>query len=443
MILDLVITQHAEGAAFLWLLRTSGTRAPRFTLANLFELDLRLEAHLDGLRIAGDEGWKLCAKELSWEEPGEVSAAVVLALESGDQSKIQSVLQAATKSPDLARGFISALGWLAYEQAEPHLKALHASHSSAERRIGIAAAAIHRKDPGRALNDAVADPDPLLRARALRAVGELGRTDLVPLIQNDLNGVKDTDKAKAGSKSEAEDEVKAEAEACRFWAAWSTALLVGYGNAIQALQSIAESPSPFRERALHIALRRMDIASARSWQQRLASAQPAKDPQATRSAVIAAGVIGDPVLVPWLIEHMKIVLLARVAGEAFTMITGVDLAYEDLDTDKPEGFESGPTEDPQDDNVEMDPDERLPWPDATLISNWWEKHANEFRPGVRHLLGKPITLDWMQQVLRVGRQRQRAAAALELAILQPGSPLFEVRAPGFRQQELLQMSARR
>ena len=33
-----------------------------------------------------------------------------------------------------------------------------------------------------------------------------------------------------------------------------------------------------------------------------------------------------------------------------------------------------------------------------------------------------------------GYQRQRAAAALELAILKPGRPLFEVRAPGWRQQ---------
>jgi hypothetical protein len=121
-------------------------------------------------------------------------------------------------------------------------------------------------------------------------------------------------------------------------------------------------------------------------------------------------------------------------------ITGVDLAYEDLDTDKPEGFESGPTEDAKDDNVEMDPDERLPWPDANLIAKWWEKHTNEFQPRVRHLLGKPITADWMQQVLRIGRQRQRAAAALELAIMQPGQPLFEVRAPGFRQQELLRLT---
>jgi uncharacterized protein (TIGR02270 family) len=412
-----VLSQHADQAFFLWGLRDGAVAAPHYSLADLAKLDQRVEAHLDGLRIAGEEGWQLCRKELAWEGPGEVFAVAVLALGSADKSKIQSVLKAPAKTPELARGFVSALGWLDYDTAESHIKNLCVSESPALRRIGIAAAGIHRKDPGRALNDAVSDLDLLLRGRALRAVGELGRMDLVPLIQRDLN---------------------AEDAACHFWAAWSTALLVGYGNAIRTLQSVAESTSAYRERALQLALRKMDVHSAHTWQQSLA-----KSLQTPRLAVIGAGVIGDPVLVPWLIEQMKIAPLARVAGEAFTMITGVDIAYEDLDTDKPEGFESGPTENPEDDNVEMDPDERLPWPDANLIAKWWEKHAHEFQPGVRHLLGKPITMDWMQQVLRIGRQRQRAAAALELAIMQPGAPLFEVRAPGFRQQELLQISARR
>jgi len=144
----------------------------------------------------------------------------------------------------------------------------------------------------------------------------------------------------------------------------------------------------------------------------------------------------------WLIEQMKIAPVARVASESFSMMTGVDIAYVDLDADKPEDFESGPTEDPKDENVEMDPDERLPWPDSVLIAEWWEKHSSNFRPGVRHLIGKPITAEWAEEVLRIGRQRQRAAAGLELAILRPGSPLFETRAPGFRQQEVLGLRAR-
>ena len=51
--------------------------------------------------------------------------------------------------------------------------------------------------------------------------------------------------------------------------------------------------------------------------------------------------------------------------------------------------------------------------------------------------GKAMTDEWLKIVLRDGRQRQRAAAALELAIRQPGQPLFNVAAPGFRQIERL------
>jgi len=40
-------------------------------------------------------------------------------------------------------------------------------------------------------------------------------------------------------------------------------------------------------------------------------------------------------------------------------------------------------------------------------------------------------------VLRRGSQRQRAAAAIELALINPAQPLFEVRAPGYRQRAAL------
>jgi hypothetical protein len=55
----------------------------------------------------------------------------------------------------------------------------------------------------------------------------------------------------------------------------------------------------------------------------------------------------------------------------------------------------------------------------------------------RYLLGRPITIESLRQALKIGYQRQRAAAAIELALLNPGKPLFEVRAPAHRQQRLL------
>ena len=405
-----IVEQHAEEAAFLWLLRQKTVHDPHYLLADLAHLDDRVEAHLDGLRIAGDFGWEICKEALGQEQAGEVFAAAVLGFESGHEARIREVLEAGSASLELFRGVVSALGWLPYRQAESLIRQLLVAESADLRRLGIAACAVQRQDPGQPLIDAILSNDLLIKARALRTVGQLGRVDLLPLFQSSMEAADDR---------------------CRFSAAWSAALL-GDMNAIATLKIIAVLNVPYRENAMNIALRRMDLHSAQGWQGELA-----QNPDSLRLAVIGAGVIGDPSQIPWLIEYMHVPEVARVAGEAFTMITAVDLAYEDLEGGWPEGFETGPTENPEDENVEMDPDENLPWPDPELVQRWWEQHRRQFQMGTRYLLGQPIGLEWLQRVLTTGLQRQRAAAALELAIRQPGRPLFEVRAPGFRQQQIL------
>jgi uncharacterized protein (TIGR02270 family) len=147
----------------------------------------------------------------------------------------------------------------------------------------------------------------------------------------------------------------------------------------------------------------------------------------------ALGALGDPDAVPRLLDAMKDPPVARVAGEAFAMITGVHISYDELEGAAPEGFEAGPTEDPADENVAMDTDEHLYWPDRGKCEKWWAKNQSRFAAGTRHLCGRPMTPESLREVLKNGYQRQRAAAALELAIREPGKPLFEVRAPGFRQ----------
>ena len=161
------------------------------------------------------------------------------------------------------------------------------------------------------------------------------------------------------------------------------------------------------------------------------------DPGQLRALITAVGVYGDPHYVPWLIRQMGTPPVARVAGEAFSMITGVDLAYQDLEGEWPEGFHAGPTENPEDEDVAMDPDEDLAWPDPALVTRWWSENSPQFAPGTRHLCGRPISAAQCQEVLRTGYQRQRIAAALELALMRPDAPLFEWRAPAFRQKTLL------
>ncbi|MEE9129610.1 MAG: TIGR02270 family protein [Phycisphaerales bacterium] len=410
MILATVITQHAEEAAFHWLLRDAAVCAPHYDLKDLAKLDDRVEAHIDGLRIAGAAGWEIVKEELGWQEAGEVFTAAILAFESGDAERIEEVLEVGVGEIELARGVISALGWMTYEQARPQIDSLLASDVPMRRRIGIAAAAIHRKDPGEALKAALVDDDAALRARALRAAGELGRRDVLSLVKGCVGH---------------------EDPGVRFWAAWSASVL-GEMTAVLPLREIALGGGRSAERAADMAARRMPPVNALVWQKELSN-----DATRLRLAAKVAGAIGDPVLVPWLIEMMSNDEIARVAGEAFTMITGVDLAYDDLERDWPEGFEAGPTESPEDEDVSMDADEDLPWPDGNLISQWWNERGSDYAPGARHLLGKPMEVESLQDALKTGRQRQRAAASLELALRQPGQPLFEIRAPGYRQRAAL------
>src|SRR4029077_2114292 len=89
----------------------------------------------------------------------------------------------------------------------------------------------------------------------------------------------------------------------------------------------------------------------------------AKDPAQIRTVIHAIAIAGDPHYVPWLVAQMEDLKLARLAGEAFSLITGLDLAYLDLDRKPPEGVDFGPNDNPDDANVAMDEDDGLPWPD--------------------------------------------------------------------------------
>jgi uncharacterized protein (TIGR02270 family) len=89
----------------------------------------------------------------------------------------------------------------------------------------------------------------------------------------------------------------------------------------------------------------------------------------------------------------------------------------------------------------MDEDDGLAWPDQSNIQAWWDQHGARFTTGVRHFMGKPPSREHCIEVLKNGYQRQRIAAAYHLCLLNPGTPLFEWRAPAWRQQrELAQMS---
>lgn len=407
-VIESILARHAEDAAFLWLLRDAAVDAPHYTRGDLADLDRRLEAHLEGLRLAADAGWRRCLEGLGFEESGEVFVAAAVALRGDAPDRLEPVLEVVEQTPETARGLVSALGWVAAERLRGKIAAWLESPSPLRRGLGLAACAAQRVDPGDHLARALRDPDPELRHRALRGVGELGRTDLAPALRADF---------------ETEDPI------ARLWAAWSALLLGDRERAPRLLLAAPPDERPSRVRARLTALRCLAPKDAEGLLGELL-----RDPGRTPWAIRACGAVGDPFHVPWLLQRMREPEQARAAGEAFSAVTGADLAYLDLDAEPPAGFQAGPDERPEHEDVTPDPDEDLPWPDPVLVAEWWEARRRDFAAGRRYLVGRPLDEIRCVEVLVGGYQRQRHAAALELALLRPGTGVYNVRAPGFRQR---------
>jgi len=106
-------------------------------------------------------------------------------------------------------------------------------------------------------------------------------------------------------------------------------------------------------------------------------------------------------------------------------------------TTRPENVESGPNDDPDNPNVDMDPDESLQWPDRQKGEKWWAANAHRFQPGQRCFMGAPVTREHCGDVLTNGYRRQRILAAHYLCLLSPGTPLFNTSTPAWRLQKLL------
>jgi uncharacterized protein (TIGR02270 family) len=415
-IVPTVIAVHAEDAAMLHAMRTVLARAPHVKLDHLRRFDDRLEAHVDGLLIAGDVGWTHCAGALESPKNGAVFVAVVHTMAAQrsnnvDTGRFTRLLALSEALSQCRPGLLSALGWLAPEQLRGVVAQLLKSGNAFHRTVGIAACAMHRVDPGLTWARIHEDQSPLVRARAWRAAGELGKRELVSTAAHAI----------------IDDEPH-----CQFWAAWAAVLLGDKHNALDVIASIAAVPGPLRARAFQLVLQAKGTQSAHGW-----LATIAKDPANLRWLIRGAGLVGDPTYVPWLIGHMADIKTTRLAGEAFSLITGLDLAWLDLEVKPPENFESGPNDDPNDPNVDMDEDDGLPWPDAVKIQAWWHANSQRFQPGTRYFMGEPLNRDNCVRVLKEGFQRQRIAAALYLSLLNPGTPLFEWRAPARRQQRLL------
>jgi uncharacterized protein (TIGR02270 family) len=409
-----VVMQHVEEAAHLRHVRSMLVRAPHVRLLQLGRLDERIAAHLDGIQVAGPYGARLALQSLDRPGVGEVFVATVGAIGDRDADRLRRLLAITEALPAARAGLLSALGWISAADLQSVTRSLLVSEASPwARQAGLASCAMHAVSPEASLAAVLQETDGGLRSCGLRAAGQCARLDLLEAC---LAALVDSDPRSA-------------IEAAR------SALLLGDRTESQAmLQRLAVE----RTDSSSLAAMRLVLKVTPPERARTMLATLAQDAAHARALIHGIAIAGDPHYVPWLIGQMQDSKLTRLAGEAFAFITGLDLAYLDLDRKPPEGVELGPNGDPENGNVAMDEDDSLPWPDPEKISGWWRAHGSKFGSGTRYFMGAVPTPATCLEVLKTGFQRQRIAAAEYLSLLTPGTPLFNTAAPAWRQQRLLQ-----
>jgi len=408
-----VVQVHVEEAAGLRRQRTRLVRAPHIRLHLLARHDERIAAHLDGIAVAGHAGSELVHAAPPQPGGGETFASAAIALIDEDRATIWRLLELAEQVPDARRGLLSAFGWVSAPYLRGITKDLLVSEQPHARAVGLAACAMHNVDPGPVLGNALDHSHATLAGHALDVAARLGQTPR-------------RDACAARLESDAAD--------LRFRAARAALLLGERSRSLAALHELAALPGALGDEAFALLLHALEPAAAHELMQALA-----RRPEAARRLVRGTGLSGQAQYGPWLIRQCADPTLARLAGEALAMITGLDFDAVGLLAQRPDGVGDG--EFPSD--GALDEDEDLPWPDATKLAAWWQGNGEQFGVGTRWFVGAPLSADQCLNVLRHGQQRQRSAAALQLALLAPGTPLFNIAAPAWRQKRLLAQMAGR
>lgn len=375
-------------------------RSPAYTLIELDEVEKRLDAHIDGMIVSHQIAWRTALAEMKWEDSGEMFALASLALGLKDGKKLKKTFELISND-ETAKGLISALGWQSFNDAQGLLDNLVKSDNPTYQFVGLSGYAVHRKAPDRkTLTSLLRSDDERVRARSHRIIGELKLLE---------------------AESALEAALVDDSEACQFNAAWSLALFRN-SKGIEWLRNHCQTEENIRDGALEMLLRSQPSADSIALIRSLVS-----DEQNERLAIQAVGILGDPTSVAWLITQMETVELARVAGESLANITGVDIEEAGLAGDVPADYTGGPNDDLDDDNVALDEDDDLPWPEQARVAMWWQQHKSGFTAGQRYFCGLPLSRENCQSILRAGHQRARYSAAIELALLGKSEPFHEVR----------------
>lgn len=407
-----VVRQHAEEAAFVAEQRRQSNGSPIADLSMLARLEARLDTHARALQHAGQVGWEIARPAWKTRYPGECFAALQLALELKDWSRVDEVLDALALPDDEDQDAFEqldacsmALDWLQPERAIEIASWWLTQKNPLRWSLGLAGLLAHRVDPGAQLHRGAVHPSAWTRAVAYQGAATLGLS-----------------LGASGAPSGSED-------AC------ARVRLFAH---LAGLRELGPDPARFEALVEQAAAcpDHGDLACALGF----AGLSPARCDAAVQRFLAGAGEhrrlayigivgVGDPVFVPWIIQALTDPKDALAASYALVALTGLDPDARALIGGPP-----GAGLDADDELARVplrEPDIECAWLDPDATRAWWAEVGGGFTPGRRVMWGAAVP-DALRSTIVSGPQRLRALAAWRLALTRPGA-VFAYEAPVARQ----------
>lgn len=389
-----IMEEHLEEAGYLWSQWEAALDAPDYTLDDVAGIEERLFAHVDGLLVGGAPvAERMLLPALEDDDPERVFAAAYTLLSSGVVELAAAVVDTLSEADDDRLPPIRrALELGPLEGLELPLRDLAAEGRPPIRAAALDVLTFHQLEAGGPLSGFLDSDDPLFLSAGLRASGlPAARTapeQIVRAMDHVDPGVRD--------------------------AALDAGLMRGLAEAMNRCRDLAAAGNPGCGHALLLLALVGDAGDHRLVEGCL------ELPALRDEALFALGYTGTHESATRCLDAMDTddEKQARLAGEAFCLITGLDLEAEGLvvperrsltDTDKDE-------EEDLEDLSSLPPESFLPSPDATGVRAWWRKGRQEIEPEVRYLVGKPVDQMWLLEAMRVLPMRQRRPLALEVSL---------------------------
>jgi len=390
-----------KDAPFSWFLFDQAKLNPRYRYPDFQRQSEMLEAHLDALAMALEAGhpienwldmgdWGSCFQMAALGiryRRNDLFLQALDALQEGEESHYQEIVDACL--------------WHEQDEGDDWLLALQAHHSPVAQQAFIAILRTNRHPSPSPITDVFFEhPHPAVKKQLLNWIGEQKQIEALEYVQQfylSNTQLKPQDLALA-------------------FAATRAGVLLNDPDAKNQLKHFALTQNPFMLEALSLLfINEDDIDLVRQWIKKIW----AMEKLPVRAKFYATAVAGLTEFVENLFDHMADSTTSKAAGEAFTLLIGVEIEDNNLD-DK--NTQTEDTDNHLEDQKGKSPsfindwEEDLPHPDTDACYMWWEKHQSQFNKEERHLADLVTNEENLLTILKKGNQRQRHLASLHLSL---------------------------